>query len=54
MPENQTCPSCGGARGTDKVEASVELDEQGQLVPKQRSVWSPCGLCHGQGTVVVG
>ncbi|MEU1424229.1 hypothetical protein [Kitasatospora sp. NPDC005751] len=54
MPEVQSCAGCGGSGGTEKTEATVELDEEGGMVPKLNTFWSPCSRCHGSGTVIVG
>ncbi|CAM5519553.1 hypothetical protein KAURM247S_04245 [Kitasatospora aureofaciens] len=54
MPEVQSCSGCGGSGGTQKTEATVELDEEGSIVPRVHDYWSPCGRCHGSGTVIVG
>lgn len=51
MAEQQTCPGCGGARGTEKTEHTVETDPQGRQQPVRRSYWSPCSVCGGSGVV---
>ncbi|MEU3498922.1 MULTISPECIES: hypothetical protein [Kitasatospora] len=51
MAEHQVCPGCGGARGTEKTEHSVETDPQGGQRPVQRTYWSPCSVCGGSGVV---
>lgn len=40
MTQQQTCPGCGGARGTEKVEHTVETDSQGNQVPRVNRFWS--------------
>lgn len=52
MAEIKTCPRCAGQRGTEKTEHTVETDSQGNMVPKQRTVWNACSYCGGNGTVV--
>jgi hypothetical protein len=52
MPQIITCPACGGARGTEKVQHTVETDSQGNQVPREHRYWSPCTYCSGSGTVV--
>jgi DnaJ-class molecular chaperone len=54
MPQQQTCPVCAGNRGTEKVEHTVEIDSNGNQVPKVNRSWSPCSMCGGSGLVVVG
>ncbi|WP_158071986.1 hypothetical protein [Kitasatospora sp. CB01950] len=51
MTEQQTCPGCAGARGTEKTEHSVETDGQGWQEPVRRTFWSPCTVCAGLGVV---
>lgn len=54
MPEVQSCYGCGGSGGTQKTEATVELDEEGGMVSRTNTFWSPCSQCQGSGTVIVG
>jgi hypothetical protein len=47
----QMCPRCGGAKVTEKVRYSVDLDENGNQAPRQESYTSPCEHCGGKGWV---
>lgn len=51
MPEQRPCYGCGGARGTEKTEHTVEPDGNGGMRPVQRKYWSPCSMCGGSGVV---
>lgn len=51
MAEPQVCPACGGQRVTEKIEHTVELDANGNQVPKVNRYLSPCGRCGGAGVV---
>ncbi|MFC9324064.1 hypothetical protein [Kitasatospora sp. NPDC057015] len=53
-PELRTCAACGGARGTEKTQHTVELDAEGRQVARVDTFWSACTACGGLGTVVVG
>lgn len=48
----QPCPRCGGAGVTEKVEQTVERDENGNMVPKRHSYISQCTHCGGKGWVM--
>lgn len=52
--EIRTCTACGGLRGTEKTEHTLERDAEGRLTPQANHFWSPCSMCGGSGTVVVG
>jgi DnaJ-class molecular chaperone len=52
--EIRPCSSCGGQRGTEKEQHTVELDANGNQVARVNRFWSPCNGCGGTGTVVVG
>ncbi|MGW6916874.1 hypothetical protein ACWGB8_24060 [Kitasatospora sp. NPDC054939] len=46
------CYGCNGAGGTQKERITVETDPRGDQTPCTHSHWSPCGQCHGAGTVL--
>jgi RecJ-like exonuclease len=47
----QTCYRCGGAGVVEKQEYTVELDANGNQVPKHHSYLGPCDACGGSGKV---
>lgn len=47
----QMCPRCAGAGVTEQTRHSVDLDENGNMVPKQESFLGPCGHYGGKGYV---
>ncbi len=52
--EIRNCTACGGARGTEKEQHTVDLDADGNQVHRVDRFWSPCTACGGVGTVIVG
>jgi DnaJ-class molecular chaperone len=51
MSEPRTCPVCSGQQGTEKVQHTVERDENGNMVARENRYWSPCNMCGGSGVV---
>ncbi|MFC9329530.1 hypothetical protein [Kitasatospora sp. NPDC057015] len=49
-----TCTSCGGARGTEKVQHRVDLDVNGSQVHRVDRFRPSGTACGGVGTVIVG
>ncbi|WP_320775835.1 hypothetical protein [Streptomyces sp. CRN 30] len=49
MSDEQPCGACEGTGVTEHTLHTVELDEDGNQVPVDRSWTGPCSACHGTG-----